>query len=192
MSSTINITILGSVSVGKSCLVNRFVTDDFVTDYDPTIEDTWIKHVTCDSIVSKVEILDTAGQEIFKDSCFQNWVADADAFILVYDITRVETFNELSNVHTQILQHKDCDANSYPMIVVGNKKDLESSRMVQTAQGEAKAKEWNCKFLESSAKTKENVDEMVHSCIREVRKQKEQMEKKSGRKKTSGSKCTIL
>jgi small GTP-binding protein len=191
MSSTINITILGSVSVGKSCLVNRFVTDDFVTDYDPTIEDTWIKHVTCDGIVSKVEILDTAGQEIFKESCFENWVSEADTFILVYDITRVDTFNELDNVYNNIQQHKDGDVSAYPMIVVGNKKDLETQRLVKTEAGEAKAKEWNCKFLESSAKTKENVDEMVHTCIREVRRIKEEQEKKTG-KGSKNKMCTLL
>lgn len=194
MSSTINITILGAVAVGKSCLVNRFVTDDFVTDYDPTIEDTWIKHVTCDGIVSKVEILDTAGQEIFKESCFEQWVAEADTFIIVYDITRKDTFAELANVYQNILQHKDFEKQNYPIVLVGNKKDLEATRDVQTQAGQAKAEEWNCKFLESSAKTKENVEEMVHTCIREVRKIKDEIEKKAGRKqgRSTSRKCTVL
>jgi len=172
MSETIKITILGAVSVGKSCLINQFVTNDFVTDYDPTIEDTWIKHVTCDGAVSKVEMLDTAGSELFSESNFESWVEDADTFILVYDITSAPTFNELEKIHKNILTYKECQNDTYPIIVVGNKKDLEANRQVKNEQGENKAKEWECKFLETSAKTRENVDQMIHTCIREVRNKK--------------------
>jgi len=172
MSETIKITILGAVSVGKSCLINQFVTNDFVTDYDPTIEDTWIKHVTVDGAVSKVEMLDTAGSELFSESNFESWVEDADTFILVYDITSSSTFNELDKIHKKILGYKDRQKDTYPIIVAGNKQDLEANRQVEKEKGEKKAKEWDARFFETSAKTRVNVDEMIHACIREVRDKK--------------------
>jgi len=56
-----------------------------------------------------------------------------------------------------------------PIVLVGNKLDLERNREVPTASGEAQAVKWNARFLESSAKTNENVEKVFHTLIRMMR-----------------------
>merc|ERR1712080_227265 len=131
-----------------------------------------MKHVTCDGVTSKLEMLDTAGQELFVEQNFENWVAKAHCFILVYDITNLASFQELDKIHELLLKTKNCSNTTYPIIVVGNRKDLYADRKVTTEKGENKSKEWECNFLETSAKTRENVENMIFTCIREVRKKK--------------------
>ena len=63
--SRLKIVVLGEGGVGKSSLTLRFIVDKFIEDYDPTIEDHYIKKVLVDGIYSEVDVTDTAGQEEF-------------------------------------------------------------------------------------------------------------------------------
>lgn len=78
---------------------------------------------------------------------------NGQGFALVYSITAQSTFNDLQDLREQILRVKDTD--DVPMILVGNKCDLEDERVVGKEQGQNLARQWNnCAFLESSAKSK--------------------------------------
>ncbi|EDL27894.1 mCG1040062 [Mus musculus] len=115
--------VLGSGGVGKSALtVQVFFQGIFVEKYDSTIDDSYRKQVEVDCQQCMLEILDTTGTEQFtvmKDLYMKN----GQGFALVYSITAQSTFNCLQDLREQILQVKDTA--DVPMILVGNKCDLE-------------------------------------------------------------------
>nr|XP_037854292.1 ras-related protein Rap-1b-like [Chlorocebus sabaeus] len=152
--------ILGSGGVGKSALTVQFVQGIFVEKYDPMIEDSYRKQVEVDAQQYRLEILDTAGMEQFiarRDLYMRN----GQGFVLVYSITAQPTFNDLQDLREQILQVKDTD--DVPVILVGNKDDLEDERVVGKEQGQNLARQWNnCAFLDSSTKSKINVNEIFY------------------------------
>ncbi|CAD5124962.1 DgyrCDS13204 [Dimorphilus gyrociliatus] len=149
--------VLGSGGVGKSALTVQFVQGIFVEKYDPTIEDSYRKHVEIDGQQCMLEILDTAGTEQFT-AMRDLYMKNGQGFLLVYSITAQSTFDDLEDLREQILRVKDTD--DVPMVLVGNKCDLEDERMVGYAQGKERATKFNCHFIETSAKSKINVDKV--------------------------------
>jgi len=176
------IVVLGSGGVGKSALTVQFVQGIFVEKYDPTIEDSYRKPVEVDNQQYMLEILDTAGKEQFT-AMRDLYMKNGQGFVLVYSIIAQSTFNDLPDLREQILRVKDCD--SVPMVLVGNKCDLQDQRVITQEQGEALARKFNnCTFLESSAKTKVNYHQIFHDLIRQINRadpgKKEEKKKKSG------------
>lgn len=161
------IVVLGSGGVGKSALTVQFVQGIFVEKYDPTIEDSYRKQVEVDGQQCMLEILDTAGTEQFT-AMRDLYMKNGQGFILVYSITAQSTFNDLSDLREQILRVKDQD--DVPMVLVGNKCDLEEERVVGKDQGGSLAREFSCTFLETSAKAKVNVNDIFYDLVRQVNK----------------------
>ncbi|KAK3861308.1 hypothetical protein Pcinc_032688 [Petrolisthes cinctipes] len=159
------IVVLGSGGVGKSALTVQFVQGIFVEKYDPTIEDSYRKQVEVDGQQCMLEILDTAGTEQFT-AMRDLYMKNGQGFVLVYSITAQSTFNDLQDLREQILRVKDTD--DVPMILVGNKCDLEDERVVGKDQGLNLAKSFSCAFLESSAKAKINVNEIFYDLVRQI------------------------
>ena len=83
---------------------------------------------------------------------------NGQGFILVYSITSQATFNDLLELKDQIMRVKD--TSEVPMVLVGNKVDLEDERVVSKDQGQSLARQFNCTFMEASAKLKVNVPEV--------------------------------
>ena len=104
-----------------------------------------------------LEILDTAGTEQFT-AMRDLYMKNGQGFVLVYSISSQATFNDLLELRDQILRVKD--SHDVPMVLVGNKCDLEDERVVSKDQGQSLAKQFNCAFMESSAKLKVNVIEV--------------------------------
>ncbi|OAD58989.1 Ras-related protein Rap-1b [Eufriesea mexicana] len=151
------IVVLGSGGVGKSALTVQFVQGIFVEKYDPTIEDSYRKQVEVDGQQCMLEILDTAGTEQFT-AMRDLYMKNGQGFVLVYSITAQSTFNDLQDLREQILRVKDTD--DVPMVLVGNKCDLEDERVVGKDQGVNLARQFNCAFMETSAKAKINVNDV--------------------------------
>lgn len=151
------IVVLGSGGVGKSALTVQFVQGIFVEKYDPTIEDSYRKQVEVDGHACMLEILDTAGTEQFT-AMRDLYMKNGQGFILVYSITAQSTFNDLQDLREQILRVKDTD--DVPMVLVGNKCDLEEERVVGKELGRSLAGQFSCAFMETSAKAKVNVNEV--------------------------------
>ena len=138
-------------------MVHRFVDDAFQTDYKSTIG-TSIMKKECDfeGLESKVRfvIWDLAGQAQFQ-RVRQTYVSNAEAGILVYDVTRKETFTNIEKWFKEITSaSKDIS-----LILVGNKIDLVEDRKVTAEEGEEIAKKLNLSYFETSAKTGENVND---------------------------------
>ncbi|KCV69516.1 Ras-like protein Rap-1b [Fonticula alba] len=164
--------VLGSGGVGKSALTVQFVQSIFVEKYDPTIEDSYRKQVEIDNQQCMLEVLDTAGTEQFT-AMRDLYMKNGQGFILVYSITSKSTFNDLVELRAQILRVKDTD--KVPMVLCGNKCDLQDDRMVEKHEGEGLAKEWgSVRFFETSARMKINVDEVFIDLVRQINKQSPQ------------------
>merc|ERR1712013_919919 len=162
------IVVLGSGGVGKSALTVQFVQGIFVEKYDPTIEDSYRKQVEVDGAQSMLEILDTAGTEQFT-AMRDLYMKNGQGFVLVYSITAQSTFNDLQDLREQILRVKD--AEDIPMVLVGNKCDLEDERVVGKDQGMSMARQFgSCTFMETSAKVKIGVSDVFYDLVRQINK----------------------
>jgi GTPase KRas protein len=96
-----------------------------------------------------------------------------EGFLLVYSITSRQSFEEIMTFQQQILRVKDKDY--FPIIVVGNKCDLERERVVTEQEGEALARQFGCKFIETSAKSRINVENAFYDLVREIRRYNKEM-----------------
>lgn len=183
--------IVGGGGVGKSALTIQLIQNHFIDEYDPTIEDSYRKQVTIDAETCLLDILDTAGQEEYS-AMRDQYMRTGQGFILVYAITARSSFDEITSFREQILRVKDKD--KVPMVMVGNKCDLESERQVTTAEGQALAKTFGCPFMESSAKTRVNVEEVFFELVREIRKDLQGSAGAGGKdkKKKKKSGCIVL
>lgn len=179
------IVVLGSGGVGKSALTVQFVQGIFVEKYDPTIEDSYRKQVEVDGQQCMLEILDTAGTEQFT-AMRDLYMKNGQGFVLVYSITAQSTFNDLQDLREQILRVKDTD--DVPMVLVGNKCDLEDERVVGKDLGRSLATQFNCAFMETSAKAKINVNDIFYDLVQQINKKSP--ERKPNKKKKSL--CVLL
>ncbi|GMH77086.1 hypothetical protein TL16_g07290 [Triparma laevis f. inornata] len=182
--------ILGGGGVGKSALVIRLVTDNFMDEYDPTIEDSYRKQVTIDDEPAILDILDTAGQEEYS-SMQDQWMREGKGYLLVYSIADRSSFEEITVFKEKILRAKDVD--KVPMILVGNKCDLDDAhREVQVNEGEELAEQLGCPFMETSAKEKINNEECFNQAVREIVKMDKEEQAVDTKKAKPAFKCLIL
>ena len=96
-----------------------------------------------------------------------------EGFLLVYSIDSKQSFEEIRTFQQQILRVKDKDY--FPIIIVGNKCDLEQDRVVSKEEGQALARSFGCRFMETSAKQRINVEQSFHELVREIRKYNREM-----------------
>ncbi|KAH9671142.1 ras-related protein RABC2a [Citrus sinensis] len=151
------ILLIGDSGVGKSSLLVSFISSS-VDDLSPTIGvDFKIKLLTVAGKRLKLTIWDTAGQERFR-TLTSSYYRGAQGIILVYDVTRRETFTNLSDVWAKEVDLYSTNQDCVKMLV-GNKVDRDSERVVSREEGIALAKEHGSLFLECSAKTRENVEQ---------------------------------
>ena len=150
---------LGDQSVGKSCILNRFLNDTFIEDYQATIGlDFQSKNVQIDNQDIHLLLYDTAGQEKFR-SLIPMYTRDANIIMLVYDITRKESFN---NIPIWIKDLTNVKFEEVIFVLIGNKIDLNDKREVNKEEGIKLAQEKKCIFEEVSAKTAENFSELFY------------------------------
>ncbi|XDV31164.1 hypothetical protein PO909_033916 [Leuciscus waleckii] len=140
------VVVLGSGGVGKSALTVQFVTGTFIEKYDPTIEDFY----RTEQFASMRDL----------------YIKNGQGFILVYSLVNQQSFQDIKPMRDQIIRVKRYE--KVPVILVGNKVDLESEREVSVMEGQALAEEWGCPFIETSAKSKTMVDELFAEIVRQM------------------------
>lgn len=161
--------VLGAGAVGKSCMTVQLVSHHFVDFYDPTIEDSYRKQTVIDDEVVQLDILDTAGQDEYS-AMRDQYMRTGQGFILVFDITSRSTFDELAVFAEQVSRAKDANLGSVPIVVVGNKCDLEPQRAVTTMEAQAFAVSIGASYIECSAKQRFNVEETFAQAVREIKR----------------------
>ncbi|MBN3289481.1 RASK GTPase, partial [Polypterus senegalus] len=179
--------VVGAGGVGKSALTIQLIQNHFVDEYDPTIEDSYRKQVVIDGETCLLDILDTAGQEEYS-AMRDQYMRTGEGFLCVFAINNLKSFEDVHLYREQINRVKDSD--DVPMVLVGNKCDL-PSRTVETKPAQELAKSYGIPFVETSAKTRQGVEDAFYTLVREIRKHKEKVSR-NGKKKTSKRRCTIL
>jgi len=152
----IKLLLIGDSGVGKSCLLLRFCDDRWTPSFITTIGiDFKIRTIELDGKRIKLQIWDTAGQERFR-TITTAYYRGAMGILLVYDVTDERSFNNIRNWHANVGQHASEGVNK---ILIGNKSDWTDKRAVTEEQGRALAEELEMKFMETSAKANEGVEE---------------------------------
>lgn len=158
--------LIGDSGVGKSSLLLRFTSDTF-NDLSPTIGvDFKLKMMTLKGKRLKLTIWDTAGQERFR-TLTSSYYRGAQGIILVYDVTRRDTFTNLSDVWLKEVDLYSTNQDCIKMLV-GNKVDKDSERVVSKQEGIAFARQFGCLFLECSAKTRVNVEHCFEELVLKI------------------------
>ena len=164
---TCKILLIGDSKVGKTCLISRYAIGVFNEDYISTIGfDSRQKEEIINNEKVLVKIFDTAGQERFK-SITANYLRNAEGVILVYDLTSTESFENLKFWIESIKNNLGNDE-PIPIIIIGNKIDLEDARQINKSVAEKFAKDNNYKYFETSAKTGEGVDDAFREIVKQI------------------------
>jgi len=166
---TLKICVLGDGAVGKSALTIRYFMNQFVTDWDPTIEDLYQKEDQINNQFFHLSVQDTAGQDWFK-VLREDYIKNSQGFLIVYsvaepqpDLSETQNNEEVKKSSFQnIRDHYDMIRRHHPDIstpiqLVANKVDLR--RHVSEDEGRALANELNVKYIETSALRDSNVKE---------------------------------
>ena len=150
--------ILGEVAVGKSSIAQRFVNGKFTNLHNPTVGALFLtKKIKVNDKYIKYDIWDTAGQERYH-SLTPMYYKNARAAVVVFDVTSSSSFERAQKWMTELFEK------ATPGIVIalcGNKIDLEN-RQVSKEEAEEYANKVGCLYMEVSAKTNENIDELFN------------------------------
>ena len=168
--SKYKLAVVGAGGVGKSALTIQLIQNHFVTEWDPTIEDAYLKQVVIDKETCQLDILDTAGQEEFLAMQDQN-MREREGFLLVFAVNNEESLVEACQLRDKI--NRINEGKEVPIVLVGNKCDLSEWRItVDMAQVKDMANSYSIPFIQTSAKTRMGVDDAFHTLVREIRKHK--------------------
>lgn len=148
------VTLIGECSVGKTTIANSLLEVPFTTEYKPTVGASILKLRLPDSDPVTVYLWDTAGMERYR-SLAPVYYRDSEAAILVFDLSKEETF---AKCEEWIALYRSIVGDAKPILVIGNKKDLEDSRQVDNEEATEWATKGNYRYLEVSGKTGDGID----------------------------------
>ena len=166
----IKILTLGNSKVGKSSFIYKYTENFFQLNYLSTQGIDYLRKVVELPNGNKYSVVfcDTAGQERFR-SITLNVIKKCDGILLMYDITDKISFD---SIHSWMEQIKDNKGENYPIILCGNKCDLEKERVISKKEGEDLAKEYGVHFYEISNLNGQNIENTVNDLISQIREQK--------------------
>ena len=161
--------IVGDSTVGKTSILSRYTSGTFNANYLATVGlDFFQKEEIFNGKTIRIKIWDTAGQERYK-SLTQGFFRNAQGIMVVYDVTNMETFDNLQYWIKSIKTHVGSEKDQIPVIVIGNKIDA-TEREVERSSGEKFAADLNYDYFETSAKTGEGVEKCVNYLVEKVLK----------------------
>lgn len=190
----VKICVMGDGGVGKTASTIQYVASHFVEMYDPTIEDSYRRQILLDDQHYLVELLDTAGQDDFSP-LRDSWIRESEGFLLVYSITDRNSLDYLDDVLKQIVRTKEDSfmQDPVPIILAGNKSDLEERREVSLGEVKAWAQARGVKHVsEFSAKTRQNLAGTFEQMVRLIAEKQGSSGKTSKSKKNAAKACNIL
>jgi len=181
-----DIFVAGLFGVGKSALLCQLTSNQFVDEYDPTVGDVYRKLVVIDGETCILDISDGLYMQDYKWN--ERAYRQCEGFVCVFSITSRTSFEEISSYREKICRTKGMD--EVPMILVGNKSDLAQDRQVAQNEAQQTAEQFGIPWMETSAKTRTNVEDAFYTLVREIRKYKQKnVEPMKTKKKT---RCVVL
>ena len=161
----LKVVIVGDSGVGKSNLIKRFTTNEFLANSKATVGVEFLsKSYKINDKIFKIEMWDTAGQERYK-SITSAYYKGAKGALVVYDTTSAQSFENVDKWYNEI---KEKTGKDIKLILIGNKIDLAEQKVVNTDEALAKAKTWGIPLMETSAKSAVNVKEAFHNLLKEM------------------------
>ena len=190
------VVVIGDSAVGKTSLIQMFEHNKFNQSFKPTIgADFSNKEVITEDRVVTLQIWDTAGQERFQ-SLGSAFYRGADCCVLVYDISNINSFNNLANWKQIFLQKSEPrDGHTLPFLVLGNKCDVdEGARKVPATMGKSFCDDQNgvMLFFETSAKNNVNIENAFRELVSKVIKRQEEMSKLLGDFETGAASNKVI
>ena len=169
MDCVYKVLLLGDSTVGKTCILLKYTDKIFQETHMMTIGlDYRLKTMTLKSGKEvKLQIWDTAGQDRFR-SITKNYYKGSHGIILIYDITSISTFENVKSWVSQI--HEEI-SDKVVIYLVANKIDMEEERKIKKEEGIQLAEELGVPFIETSAKTGENIDDIFNDIIERIDKE---------------------
>ncbi|XP_063000355.1 ras-like protein family member 10A [Elgaria multicarinata webbii] len=161
MVETLTVAVLGAPKVGKTAIIRQFLHQDFTDTYSPTEgRFAYRPSVVFNGNMYDVKILDVPYLAAFPADSSQEWLdlkyrglRNTDAYVLVYDICTPESFEYIKMIRQQIQENRTSSTGEAPIIVVGNKRDLQRQRFTpRRTLSMLVKKSWKCGYLECSAK----------------------------------------
>ena len=153
------ILLIGDSGVGKSSILNRFVDNTYLENNMSTIGvDFKIKTIELDGKTIKLQLWDTAGQERFR-VITSSYYRGVQGIIIVYDVTNVDTFKNVDFWLSEVQKFASPDV---VKILIGNKSDITSKKVIDYTTGCEYANEFNMKFIETSAKNNSNIEDVFN------------------------------
>lgn len=163
----IKLIILGNSTVGKTSFLDQFINNKFNNYQLTTIGFNILSKTINLSNGEKIKITfyDTSGQEKYR-SIPINFIRNAQGIVLMYDITEIKSFDNI-NVWLNTIKNLEGE-NIVPIILIGNKIDLEDERKISNEKGKEKAKNLKLNFYEISVKDKINIEAPINDLVNQV------------------------
>ncbi|EDO28399.1 predicted protein, partial [Nematostella vectensis] len=156
------VVFIGDSGVGKSSFLHRFCHDQWKPSFTATIGvDFQIKTMNVNGQCIAIQLWDTAGQERFR-SITKQYFRKADGILIFYDVTAESSF---TNLKSWMVSVEEGAEEGVAKMVLGNKTDLaedEESRVVKTIDGKNLANQYDALYMETSAKTGNNIQEAMY------------------------------
>ena len=173
---TCQILIIGDPSVGKTSVIRRYTNGTFKEEYLATVGlDYYSKVEAINNQTINIKLWDTAGQERYK-ALTQNYFRNAEGVLLTFDVTNTDSFNNLKDWIGSIKTNMESNNIFLPLIIVGNKIDMEDAREINKEDAEKFVSDNNYKYFETSAKTGEGVDDAIRDLVNQVLEQGDQLD----------------
>ncbi|XP_051818796.1 ras-like protein [Antechinus flavipes] len=184
--------VMGTFCVGKSALTIQFVKNRFLTEYNPTIQDSYCKQIVVAEELCQLDIMDTTGIEAFcpmRDKSIR-W---GEGFLLVYAVNDPHSFENVNVIWNRLQIFKG--TKPVPVVLVANKVDV-TDRLVDPTRGQEVARRFGVPYVETSAKTGQGVEQAFHELIGEIRRMRAEKELKSDlnteQREVCGCKCCTV
>ena len=160
--------LLGDTTVGKTCFLMKYTDKTFQDIHMATIGlDYRLKTMKLKNGKDiKLQIWDTAGQDRFR-AITKNYYKGSHGIILIYDVTNLQTFE---NVKTWVNQIREETTTNVVIYIAANKIDMETERKVTKQEGESLAQELGFPFMETSAKSGININETFEDLVERIDK----------------------
>ena len=161
----IKIMVLGNSAVGKTSFILKYTENTFQEVHLSTMGiDYKEKHIIIEGKKYRLSVYDTTGQERYKSLAF-SLIKNTDGIILIYDVTNESSFKAVPD---WIQSAREKKGENYPMIILGNKIDLEDERKVKTEDGEELAQKYGLDFYEISNKENVNIENAILTLVKKI------------------------